>query len=505
MLLPCRAGGAGAGCGVAGLGVLTGEISPELVDEVVDRAGCREKRVRLLPARAVVYFVLGLCLLSGEDSMGPPGYRSVMRSLTHGVRHLAGLAVPSRSALCRARQRLGSKPFELLFDLLRGPLAQAGAAGSFAFGLRVVAWDGTGIEVPGTPGNAAAFGGGGGHGSGPQLRLLALVECGTHALIDAALDGFARASEQVLARRLLHALRPGMLLLADRNFPGYDLWGLAAATGADLLWRVKGNRVLPPLEVLPDGSFISVMATPAENLRHGQARARGRVLPRPPEGHLIRVIEYTVTVRDAAGAAARTELFRLATTLLDSGQAPAADLAALYHQRWEAENGYAEIKTRLRGAGFILRSRLPDLACQEMWAFLALCQAICQLEYQAAGQAGIDPGQLSFTVTIRIARDHARTQLAVTTPQGLARARQHAIADMLADLLPPRRDRQCQRAKKRPRNTYPPKKNDQPRPPGNITYRIQVINRTPPGGQRKHLKSTALPDQGFSDPRSPAP
>jgi Insertion element 4 transposase N-terminal/Transposase DDE domain len=338
MLLPCRAEGAGAGCGVPGLGVLTGEISPELVDEVVDRAGCREKRVRLLPARAVVYFVLGLCLLSSEDSMGPPGYRSVMRSLTHGVRHLAGLAVPSRSALCRARQRLGSKPFELLFDLLRGPLAQAGAAGAFAFGLRVVAWDGTGIEVPGTPGNAAASGGGGGHGSGPRLRLLALVECGTHALIDAALDGFARASEQVLARRLLHALRPGMLLLADRNFPGYDLWGLAAATGADLLWRVKGNRVFVPLEVLPDGSFISVMATPAENLRHGQARARGRVLPVPPRGHRVRIIEYTVTIR--AGGTARTELFRLATTLLDSGQAPAADLAALYHQRWEAEIGH---------------------------------------------------------------------------------------------------------------------------------------------------------------------
>ena len=154
----CPAAGAGAGRGVPGLGVLTGEIGPELVDEVVDRAGCREKRVRLLPARAVVYFVLGLCLLSGEDSMGPPGYRSVMRSLTHGVRHLAGLAVPSRPALCRARQRLGSKPFELLFDRLRGPLAAAGAAGASAFGLRVVAWDGTGIDVPGTPGNAAAFG-----------------------------------------------------------------------------------------------------------------------------------------------------------------------------------------------------------------------------------------------------------------------------------------------------------------------------------------------------------
>jgi hypothetical protein len=465
-----------------GLGVLTGEISPELVDEVTGLAGCREKRVRLLPARAVVYFVLGLCLLSSEDSMGPPGYRSVMRSLTHGVRHLAGMAVPSRPALCRARQRLGSKPFELLFDQLRGPLAAAGAAGAFAFGLRVVAWDGTGIEVPGTPGNAAAFGCGGGHGSGPQLRLMALVECGTHALIDAALDGFARASEQVLARRLLHALRPGMLLLADRNFPGYDLWAMAAATGADLVWRIKGNRVFPPLEVLPDGSYISVMATPAENLRHGQARARGRVLPVPPRGHRVRVIEYTVTACAADGTT-RTELFRLVTTLLDSEQAPAADLAALYHQRWESENGYAELKTRLRGAGFILRSRVPDLACQEMRAFLALCQAICTMEYQAAGQAGIDPDRLSFTVTIRIARDHARTQLAAITPEGLARARQHAIADMLADLLPPRRDRQCERARKRPRNTYPTKKNDQPRPPGNVTYHIQVINRTPQPAQ----------------------
>ena len=135
-----------------------------------------------------------------------------------------------------------------------------------------------------------------------------------------------------------------------------------------------------------------------------------------------------------------------------------------------------------------------------MWAFLALCQAICQMEYQAAGQAGIDPGQLSFTVTIRIARDHARTQLAVTTPQGLARARQHAIADMLADLLPPRRDRQCQRAKKRPRNTYPPKKNDQPRPPGNITYRIQVINRTPPGASANTLSQRHCPTGGFLTP-----
>jgi hypothetical protein len=468
---------AGAGCPglLAGLGVLTCQIGPELVDEVIDLAGCREKRRRLLPARSVVYFVLGLCLFSGADSMGPPGYRSVMRSLTNGLRHLHGLVLPTSPALTRARQRLGSKPFELLFDLRRGPLAAAGTPGAFAFGRRLVAWDGTGLDTPDTPANARAFGAPG--GGSPQLRLLALIECGTHALIDAAFDGFARASEQVLARRLLHALRPGMLLLADRNFPGYDLWGLAAATGADLLWRVKGNRVFPALEVLPDGSFISVMATPAENLRHGQARARGRVLPAPPRGHRVRIIEYTVTVR-AAGGTTRTELFRLATTLLDWKTAPAAELAALYRERWESENGYAEIKTRLRGAGFILRSRSPELACQELLAFLTVYQALCALETEAADQAGTDPDRISFTVTIRIARDHASGQ-AIITPPDLARARRLAVGDLLADLLPRRRDRQCQRVSQPPKNTFPSRKRDQPRPASQVTYTITINQKTP--------------------------
>jgi hypothetical protein len=465
---------AAAGGGVRhlpGLGVLTCEIGPDLVDEVVDLAGCREKRSRLLPARAAVYFVLGLCLLSGEDSMGPPGYRSVMRSLTHGVRHLAGMAVPSRSALCRARQRLGAKPFELLFDRVRGPLA-AGASGARAFGLLVVAWDGTGIDVPATAANIAAFGCP--HGGGqPQLRLMALVECGTHAVIDAAFDGVARASEQALARRLLHALRPGMLLLADRNFPGHELWGLAAA-GAHLAWRARGDLVFTPLEILPDGSFISVIPTPRDARAGWALRRRGL----PQAGHRVRVIEYDVTVA-GRGRAARTESFRLVTTLLDPERAPAAELAALYHRRWESENGYAELKTRLRGTGFILRSQSPDLACQEMWALLTVCQAISALECRAARQARIDPARVSFTVTLRIARDHARTQHAALAPGGLDAARQQAIADILADLLPPRRDRHCPREKKRPRNsTFPARKSTRPRPPGNVTYHIHVTRKT---------------------------
>jgi Insertion element 4 transposase N-terminal/Transposase DDE domain len=471
---PCELGpGRGHPWHQVGLGALTCEISPGLVDEVIELTGCREKRQRLLPARAVVYFVLGLCLFSGADSMGPPGYRSVMRSLTNGLRHLHGMTLPSSSALTRARQRLGSKPLELLFDLRRGALAAAGTPGAFAFGLRLVAWDGTGIDAADTPANAAAFGGV--QGGGPQLRLLALIECGTHALIDAVFDGVATASEQRLARRLLRALGPGMLLLADRNFPGWELWGLAAGTGADLVWRIKKNLVFTPLRVLPDGSFLSVMPTPAENVRLGQARAAGRIPPGPPEGHLVRIIEYTVTVRAADGTT-RVEPFRLATTLLDHQRAPAARLAALYHERWESENGYAELKTRLRGAAFILRSRSPELTRQELFAFLTVYQALCALETEAARHAGIDPDRISFTVTVRVARDHAASHLIITS-SGLDRARRQAIGDILGDTLPRRRDRRYERVRKQPKNNFPAMKRGQERPPSTVTYKIKVSRK----------------------------
>ena len=468
---------AGAGAGarhLSGLGVLTCEVSPGLVDEVVDLAGCREKRCRLLPARAVVFFVLGMCLLSGEDSMAPPGYRSVMRSLTHRLRQVAGTAVPSAAALCRARQRLGSKPLQMLFERVRGPLAGR-AAGALAFGLLVVAWDGTCVDVPVTAANVAELGCAG-RGGQPQLRLMALVECATRAVIDAAFDGAGRASEQVLARRLLAALRPGMLLLADRNFPGHELWGLAAATGAHLLWRAKAGLVLTVLETLPDGSWVSAMPTPLD-AREGSWRRRRGLPPREP-GHRIRVVEYAVTAAAGDGTV-RTEPFRLLTTLLDWELAPAPDLAALYRQRWESENGYGELKTRLRGAGFILRSRSPELACQEMWAFLIVCQALAGMKCQAARQARIDPDRISLTAVLRTARDHARTQHDLLAPAGLARARAQAVTDILTGLLPPRRrTRRSPREKKRPRNTYPARQAGQPRPPGNVTYRVNIIRKT---------------------------
>src|SRR4051795_7379720 len=191
------------------LGVLTAQIGPALVDEVVAAAGATQRRVRLLSARAVVSFVLALCLFSGADAATPPGYRSVARSLTNGLRHLPNAGkIPSSPALTRARQRLGPAPLRLLFDRVRGPRAAPATPGAFAFGRRLVAWDGTGIDAPDTAANAAEFGRAGGAGH-PQLRLLTLLECGTHALLGAVFDGFDRASEPVLARRLLDRLEAG--------------------------------------------------------------------------------------------------------------------------------------------------------------------------------------------------------------------------------------------------------------------------------------------------------
>jgi hypothetical protein len=461
------------------LGVLTCQISPQLVDAVVEEAGCREQRRRLLPARAVVYLVLGLCLFCGADSAVPPGYRSVLRWLGQGLRSSQSRLVSS-SAITKARQRLGVKALQLLFERLRGPLGRARTRGVFAFGRRVVSWDGTALDVSDTPANEEAFGRQKGAGN-PQLRLLTLIECGTHAVLDAAFAGYTQLSELKLARQVLASLTPGMLLLADRNFPGYDLWAQASSTGADLIWRIKKSQVFEPITVLPDGSYLSRMHTPTDNLRLGSARAKGHRCAANDPAHLVRIIEYTVTVR-AADTSSRTELFRLVTTLLDHHEAPARVVADLYQQRWESENSYSEIKTRLRGAGFVLRSKSPELVEQELFAFLCVYQALGALKVDAADTAGIDPDRISFTVTIRSARTHVSTQPA-TTPTRLKAARQDAITDLLTDLLPPRRPRHVERIRKPPKNgTRATKKHDHIRPNSNIHYLIEIIPKaTPPG------------------------
>src|SRR3954451_1857572 len=464
------------------LGVLTAQVGPALVDEVVAAAGAAQRRVRLLPARAVVYFVLALCLFSGADAAAPPGYRSVLRSLTNGLRHPSGARqIPSSPALGRARRRLGAEPLRLLFERLRGPRAAPATPGAFAFGRRLVAWDSTGIDAPDTAANAAAFGRAGGAGH-PQLRLLALLECGTHALLGAVFDGFDRASEHALARRMIDRLGPDMLLLADRNFPGYELWGLAAATGADLAWRIKRTNVFWPGRRLPDGSYLSVMGTPAENLRYGWARRDGRVLPGPPAGHPVRIVEYDVTL-DSGDGTVRTEAFRLGTTLLDHEAAPAGALAELYAQRWEIDLGYGELKTRLRGPQVVLRSRSPQLVCQEVFAFLVVYQALCSLRVRAAQAADTDPDRISFTVTLRLARDQVIRQ-AAATPVTLHDSVQQTITALLDERLPPRRSRSYERKKRPIKNTFSFRKLDQSRPPSRLGHTLTITADHPSQGKQ---------------------
>jgi hypothetical protein len=450
--------------GEVGLGALESDLRPELLDEVIDEAGVREQRHRLLPARTVLVFVLGLCVFCGADSHSPPGYRMVMRWLIGTFGYLRGLVVPSASALCQARKRLGVTPLRLLFDRVRGPRAAPAAAGAWLFGRRLVAFDGTALDVADTAANVAAFGHIGTPSGFAQVRLVALIECATHAIIDAVFDA-CRFSEQELTGRLIAAMRPGMLVLADRNF-GHRLFArIATSTGADLIWRIKSNADFPAVQVLDDGSYLSVISEQRYKKRWRTAIRRG--WPRPPmPGHPVRIVDYRVTSH--VGDTVTISDIRLITTLLDPVQAPARAIAEAYHQRWESENGYQELKTRLRGAGFILRSKSPDLARQEIYALLVTYQALCALKTDAAAAAGVDPDRVSFTITVRVTRD------TITAGRLAQNARVLAIAVIGSDLNPQRRTRIHQRVKKPPRNTFKAKRRDQTRPPSHATRKIKV-------------------------------
>ena len=410
-----------------------------LIEEVVSAAGAGERRRRLLPGVAVVVFVLGCCLFSGE------GYGEVARKLAGWLAPLAGpggWAVPGSGALARARRRAGPRPLKMLFTRLAGPLAGPATPGAYLCGRLVVALDGTMPGTPHTPANIAAFGPPPSRGSGgfPQVRLVTLAACGTRGLLDAAFRGrcAAHASEQDLARRIAGRgrLRRGMLVLADRNFCGYPVAAALAATGADFLIRARADQRFPVLEALADGSYRSVLPRPAAARawwhRNGERRRRGSPLPPDPRstlpGIVIRVIEADLTITPASGPS-RTGHYRLITTLADPRMAPAAQIAACYAQRWEIETSYREIKTFTLGTGRVLRSRGPAGITQEIWALLCACQLTCTARAQAATAGGHDPSRISYTVTLRaIRRD-------ITTSRG------NIIAEALAQLLPPRRRR----------------------------------------------------------------
>ena len=443
-----------------------------LIEEVVSAAGVVEQRRRLLPAVAVVVFVLGCCLFSGE------GYGEVARKLAGWLAPLGGgdgWRVPGSGALARARRRAGPGPLRLLFARLAGPLAGPDAPGARAFGRLLVALDGTMLDVPCTAANVAAFGpphGGGGAGGWPQVRVVVLAACGSRGLIDAVFRGrrAACSSEQDLARKITARgrLRRGMLVLADRNFSGYPVVACLAATGADVLIRARSDQRLPVLEVLADGSYRSVLPDPAAArlLLHRNATRRRRGSTRAPDprsglpGIPVRVIEADITLTPA-GAPPRTERCRLITTILDAAAAPAAQAAACYAQRWEIENGYRETKVFTRGAGRVLRSQTPAGIAQEIWALLCACQLTHTARVQAAAAGGHDPDRISYTVTLRAIRRAVTT----TTPAG------SITAEALTALLPPRRRRSYPRL---PRTSTAKRRAARAPLTGAITYKITI-------------------------------
>ncbi|WNI14084.1 IS4 family transposase [Streptomyces sp. ITFR-21] len=379
------------------VGLLTRSFPPELVDRAVAECGREGQRNRLLPPRVVVYFVLAMCLFSGQ------GYEEVARLLTHGLawaqRWSGSWQVPTTAAISRARAKLGPEPLKVLFGQVAKPLATESTQGAWYGRWRLVAIDGTVFDVPDSQENAAYFGRPKTHRTArcafPQVRVVALAECGTHAITAAAL-GPLTTSEPVLARELFGRLGADDLLLADRGFTGLELWRAAAAGGADLLWRIRSHQVLPAREELPDGSYLSDIVTARDH--------RKRTDP-----ETVRVIEYTL---NDPGRPEQEIPYRLITTVLDHEAAPALELAALYNQRWEIETALDELKTHQRGPAEVLRSRSPGGVEQEVWGHLLVHHAIRTLMHDAAQQTGLDTDQLSFIRSIRLARRQVTAQAA---------------------------------------------------------------------------------------------
>jgi hypothetical protein len=367
------------------VGVLAKAFPREVVEQVVDAAGAREKRRRMLPAWLVVYYVLALALFM--DMGGGRVMRKLAGTLAWASRGV-GVQMPSEEALSNARSRLGPEPLRLLFEKVVGPLAAAkGTPGAFWRGLQVLSLDGTTLDLQDTEANWERFGGptttdADGvklRGGFPQMRVVALAECATRALLAARVGGYD-TGEKTLTSQLLGCLGPGMLVIADRNFPGYELWRDAAATGADLLWRVSSSFHLEIDEVLEDGSYLSRLKAPRE-LRRGGAK-----------DIMVRVVEYQLV--DADGI--ETDTFTLITTLVDPDTAPATELAELYHARWQIETAFGAFKSDLKGDGVVLRSKSPDGAEQECWALLCTYHAIRELICAAGALSEQDPLRLSF-------------------------------------------------------------------------------------------------------------
>lgn len=403
------------------LGELTQLVPFEMVDAALAATATVRTRVRDLPSRVVVYLLLAAALFEGQ------GYRQVWARLCAGLGDLVPKA-PSRAALWQARARVGVRPLRWLFDLLRGAAPQQVRWR----GLLVCAIDGTIMVVADTEANTTRWPKQGGNHGGcgyPFIRVMTLVACGTRTVIDAVF-GSARTGETGYARQLVSRLREGMLVLADRNFAAGSLLAAIAGTGAHALIRCKTSSTgpkLPKLRRLADGSFLSQFG-----------------------GLTVRVIDAEIAITTSAGR--HTGVYRLITTLLDHASHPACELVKLYHERWEIETYYLELKATILG-GRVLRARTPVRVEQEVYALLIVYQLLRTAMADAALAAGIDPDRGSFTVALNTARDQViqAANVLADTVVDLVGAIGRQVLDQL---MPERRLRASPRIVKRAISKY---------------------------------------------------
>lgn len=395
-----------------GLGVLSARFDRDLLEEVLNRTGRREKRSRRLPAHVMIRYVIAMGLFFTES------YDEVMRRLVGNLRKVGSWTddwqVPTASAITQARQRLGPQPVRALFDRACVPLASPGTKGAWLARRRLMAVDATSFDVADTKDNEARFGklGSGPKASAyPKLHVAALAECGSHAIVGAVL-GSCRTGERTLVADLVDRVGPGMLVLADAGLYSYELFTSFAATGADLAWRVGASVSIGHVRWLADGSYLALVYRPGlaadRRARLAEQARAGADVP-TDLARLVRVVEYTVPDRNPDG-----ELIVVVTTVTDPHELPAVDLAEAYQQRWEQESALDEIKTDLRGRGEVLRSKTPDLIEQQMWGLLLAHYAIRALLLDAADPAGYDPDRMSFIKGVRVVRRQVTDQAAIT-------------------------------------------------------------------------------------------
>ena len=372
------------------IGLLSRLVPPSLVDEALTAHDRHSKRKRDLPAHAVAYYVMALSLYRGVNT------EEVLRVVTEGMDYLGEGVIRrevGKSGISASRTRLGAEVMRHIAEQALTPLAETHTDSSFYRGLRLVSVDGTTLEVADEAGNREAFGVPGtqqGQTGYPQIRCVGLLESGTHAFFGVELGGY-KDSEVSLAHKTLSRLKPGMLCLADRGFSGYPLWLVASQTGAQLLWRIPKNRKLPVLQQFKDGSYLSQISPAPATLKKMSNKTATAIT--------VRVIDYQLP-----GVAGAEPIYRLITTLLDSEQYPAEELAALYHVRWSIDTTFAEIKTTLKGADIVLRSKTPELVRQEFWGLLLAHHVVRKVMLEAALSRQRTPDALSFKHSLSIVR-----------------------------------------------------------------------------------------------------